>query len=199
MTDPEEPVAPTAPDPPARPRQPGKKDRLVQTRVPRELEHRIKEEAERRRMTVSQLVRNLLEDTVEFVGDVLISVDDIVADSVEFAGHVSRDAMHAAGVAARDGRRAANHGGRRRARSKRQSRPVRTDTAPDRASENDRVDPAPQHDTSLDHVAAWNPVILNRPVDCSRCGAELERGDHGYAGLGDGPVAWLCESCIDRL
>ena len=71
MSDPDDPTRhdpPTPPEPPAQPTPPtsptpptppssARKDRLVQTRVPRELEDRIKEEAGRQRLTVSQLVR----------------------------------------------------------------------------------------------------------------------------------------------
>ncbi len=194
MTEPNDLNDPTAPVPPAPPAQRGKKDRLVQTRVPRELEHRIKEEAERRRVTVSQLVRNLLEDTVEFVGDVLVSVDDIVADSVEFAGNVGRDALRVAGAAAREGRRV-NEEDRRRGRSSGRKR----ETSPTTAGQTGVAEPDESRDASLDHIDAWNPVVLNRAVACSQCGAELARGDHGYAGLGDGPIAWLCGGCIVEL
>ena len=38
---------------------------------------------------------------------------------------------------------------------------------------------------------AWNPVILNKTVECARCAAALARGQRGYAGLGRGPTAWL--------
>ena len=69
------PAAPTPPAPapaPAAPLPPGddsdRKDRLVQTRVPRDLERRVKGEARRRRLSVSQFVRTLLgHDTSEGV------------------------------------------------------------------------------------------------------------------------------------
>ena len=44
-----------------------RKDRLIQTRVPESLESALKEEATRRRLPVSQLVRNILEDTLTIV------------------------------------------------------------------------------------------------------------------------------------
>ena len=42
-----------------------RKDRLVQARVPERLESTLKEEARRRRTTVSQMVRTILEDTFD--------------------------------------------------------------------------------------------------------------------------------------
>jgi len=73
-----------------------KKDRLVQTRIDRELETRLKEEADRRRISVSQFIRNLLEDTLDLVDGVLTGVDDIVADSRDFADQVRREAVEVA-------------------------------------------------------------------------------------------------------
>jgi hypothetical protein len=62
-----------------------RKDRLVQARVPRELEETLKEEARRRRLTVSHLVRNVLEDTFNLVDGVVQDVDRIVSDSLTLA------------------------------------------------------------------------------------------------------------------
>ena len=57
-----------------------RKDRLIQARVPRELEGVVKEAARRNRLTVSQLIRNLLEDTFEIVTTVVDEVDHLVED-----------------------------------------------------------------------------------------------------------------------
>src|SRR5262245_27810944 len=67
-----------------------RKDRLIQTRVPESLESALKEEATRRRLPVSQLVRNILEDTLTIVGDVVDGVDAIVQDSIK----LGRDVGH---------------------------------------------------------------------------------------------------------
>jgi hypothetical protein len=77
---------------------PGRKDRLIQTRVPRDLESTLKREAQRRRLTVSHLIRNILEDTFQLVDDVVANVDEIVSDSVELARRVRRDARRVAGA-----------------------------------------------------------------------------------------------------
>jgi len=73
-----------------------RKDRLVQTRVPRGLESTLKREARRRRLTVSHLIRNILEDALQLVDDVVANVDEIVTDSVEIARRVKRDARRVA-------------------------------------------------------------------------------------------------------
>ncbi len=66
-----------------------RKARVIQTRVPEELESTLKEAAEKRRMTVSHLIRNVLEDTFNLV-------DHIVADSSALVEQVSRDAKKVA-------------------------------------------------------------------------------------------------------
>lgn len=56
------------------------------------MEATLKEEARRRRTTVSQLIRALLEDTFDLVDGVVGGVDRLVTDSVELAQQVRRDA-----------------------------------------------------------------------------------------------------------
>lgn len=136
-----------------------RKDRLIQTRVPRELASTVKEEARRRRLTVSQLIRNVLEDSLRLVDSVVEEVDQLVSDSVELAQQARR-----IGQSARRRRLPAS-------------------------------DP-------LEEVRAWQPVILNRPAECSKCGTAIARGEDGYAGLSDEggrPRAWLCRGCVETL
>ena len=119
-----------------------RKDRLIQARVPEKLETTLKDEARRRRTTVSQMIRNILEDTFHLVDGVVSNVDQLVSDSVELAQQVGRDA-------------------------RRLGETARSAFAPCR-------DPLPDAEERLAHVAAWNPVVLNRPVPCSKCGADPE-------------------------
>lgn len=141
-----------------------RKDRLIQTRVPREMETHLKAEAERRRLSVSQLVRNLIEDTLDLVDDVVTDVDQIVSDSVHLARNVGRNARKLA---------SAGH----------------------RARRDDEADPAA--------VAAWQEVVMNRALPCSRCDTTIPRSARGYLGIADetdaAPRAWLCTECIDAL
>ena len=144
-----------------------RKDRLIQTRVPETLETTLKDEARRRRTTVSQMIRTVLEDTFHLVDDVVANVDMIVSDSVDLAQRVGRTAR----------RRAADA-----------DAPC-GEALPDAA---DRIAP----------VQAWNEVVLNQAVDCSKCGAELPRGRRAYLGLCDDPTqarAWLCASAVEAL
>jgi hypothetical protein len=168
-----------------------RKDRLVQTRVPRDLETRLKREARRRRVSVSQFIRNVLEDTFDLVDGVLGSVDDIVTESKEFASQVRRDAAHVASAARRRTGARRDQPGRREAAA---PPPVPADAE----AEESRA----ASDAELAEVQAWNPVILNRSIHCSRCGDRMARGERGYAGLseaGDRAPAWLCHHCIEEL
>ena len=69
-----------------------RKDRLIQTRVDEELETALKNEATRRRLPVSQLVRSILHDTLHLVDGVVDGVDAIVQDSVKMAKRAGADA-----------------------------------------------------------------------------------------------------------
>ena len=80
------------------------KDRIVQTRVPRDLESVLKREARRRRLTVSHLVRNVLEDAFALVDGVVANVDELVTDSVELVRKVGSDARRVAGAVREVGR-----------------------------------------------------------------------------------------------
>ena len=151
-----------------------RKDRLIQTRVPEKLETTLKDEARRRRTTVSQMIRNVLEDTFDLVDGVVANVDQIVTDSVELAHQVGRDARKIGqlGQAA-----------------------FRDLGAP-------CEDPLPDAEERLSHVQAWNEVVLNQPVPCTRCGAELPRGRIAYTDLSDQrdePRAWLCARAVDSI
>lgn len=70
-----------------------RKDKVIQTRVPRDLESSLKEAAERERVPVSQLIRNVLEDSFDLV-------ESVVADSSQLVENVTRDARRIAESAA---------------------------------------------------------------------------------------------------
>jgi len=69
-----------------------RKDRLVQTRVPEDLDTTLREQASRKRVSVSQLIRNVLEDTFDLV-------DNVVAETASFTQAVKRDAKRIAASA----------------------------------------------------------------------------------------------------
>ncbi|MCU1277227.1 MAG: hypothetical protein JWM53_773 [bacterium] len=77
-----------------------RKDQLVQTRVPGELSQTLREAAKKNRVTVSQLIRNVLEDTFDLV-------DDVVGEAVSLGHSVKRDALRIAETAKGRGKRVA--------------------------------------------------------------------------------------------
>jgi len=158
---------------PERPRPLPRKDRLIQTRVPRHVEETLKREARRRRVTVSQLIRNLVEDAFQLVDGVVADVDQIVADSVSLARSVGATA-----------RRIARRG------------------APPAAKPSAPAAQPSARGADLSHVYAWSEVVLHRPARCAACGSGIPRGERGFTGLSDEPGAprvWLCAPCIERL
>ncbi len=66
-----------------------RKQRVVQARIDEELSETLQREAKRKRLTVSQLIRNVLEDTFDLV-------DHVVADAVQLGQSVKRDAKRIA-------------------------------------------------------------------------------------------------------
>jgi hypothetical protein len=87
---------PRAPRRPRRGRAPlpegERKDHLIQARVDEELDEALRDAAKARRVTVSQLVRNVLEDTFRLV-------DNVVADAAHLTATVKRDAQRIAASA----------------------------------------------------------------------------------------------------
>jgi hypothetical protein len=164
-----------------------RKDRLIQTRVPEDLESTLKREARRRRLTVSHLIRNILEDTFQLVDDVVANVDEIVTDSVELAKRVGRDAKRVADAV-------------REAVA--EAPPGEEAAAPSEAAPGAATEPASDDDAPIAHVYAWNRVVLNRAATCARCATDLARGSEGFVGLSDeanGPRVWLCSGCGESL
>jgi hypothetical protein len=75
-----------------------RKDQLVQTRVPGELSQTLRDAAKKKRVTVSQLIRNVLEDTFDLV-------DNVVGEAVSLGHTVRRDALRIAESAKGRGKR----------------------------------------------------------------------------------------------
>jgi hypothetical protein len=69
-----------------------RKDRLIQTRVDEGLDETLRDAAKQQRVTVSQLIRNVLEDTFHLV-------DNVVQDAANLGAAVKRDAQRIAASA----------------------------------------------------------------------------------------------------
>lgn len=149
-----------------------RKDFLIQTRVPEGLDNVLKEEARRRRVTVSQLIRNVLHDSFELVDNVVANVDHIVNQSQLLARNVARDAQRvAASASGQDVLRPP---------------PV----------------PAPAAASPLAGVYGWQKLIMNRTETCAVCGGEMERGTEGLRGQSDNALApgvWIHPDCLKKV
>jgi hypothetical protein len=188
-----------------RERRQARKDRLIQTRVAEELESTLKREAARRRLTVSHLIRNTLEDTFSLVEGVTTDVEQLVSGSVELAAAVGRDARRLASLV-------------RGRSSAADAVPATDDVSPldlatpeprgnegqapaATAASRQRSVPGPPAD-SLDHIYGWNRLVANRSATCTLCGTAIERGDDALVGHSDDPSqprAWLCSGCGETL
>lgn len=178
-----------------------RKDRLIQTRVPQDLESTLKDEARKRRLSVSHLIRNVLEDTFSLVDNVVSEVDRVVTDSVEMVATVKRDAARLAATA-------------RGETSHREVRP--------RAPEAEAVDvgaqeveqaaaappaaaasvPEPLSQGALAEVYGFQELVLNRSAQCANCGSQIARGTRAYLGMTDRvelPRVWVCQPCLGTI
>jgi len=173
-----------------------RKDRLIQTRVPQNLESTLKDEARRRRLSVSHLIRNVLEDTFNLVDNVVVEVDRVVSDSVEMAKTLQRDAQRLAATAR--GETAHRESNPPQEQTERiEVEVVSHESEPPLEALNDA---AAARD--LSHVYAWQELTLNRPAQCARCGVSLARGERAHMGLTESrelPKAWLCQTCLEAI
>jgi hypothetical protein len=169
------------------------KDRLIQTRVPEDLESALKDAARQRRLSVSQLLRTMLEDTFHLVDDVISEVDHLVQDSVGLARQVREDAARIAEPARREPPARSPAEDPRPAPARSPAEAPRPAPAP--------AAPAPAA-AALDHVLAWNKVVLNRDAACATCGKALQKGGAAQLGLSQqpgSPPVWLCSACSEKM
>jgi len=142
----------------------------------------------RRRLTVSHLIRNTLEDAFNLVEGVTKDVGQLVTGSVELAAAVSRDAKRIASIVR--GQKAPDD-----------STPAEADSQAELEIEVGDA-PASAEADPLAHVYGWNRVIANRESACSKCKAAIERGDDALVGISDDssrPRAWRCSVCAESL
>lgn len=171
------------------------KDRLIQTRVPEKLENALKEEAKKRRLTVSHLIRNMLEDTLDIVDTVATGLDDIARSSAGLAEQVARDAGKIASVARESFKRPYDVPGGE----------GKGDPGSAKASTAANASPGASGTaakSALDAVLAWNPVVVNKTTQCASCDRELDRGNNAFLGIQvdpTAPPAWLCSACMSNI
>jgi len=183
-----------------------RKDRLIQTRVPQNLESTLKDEARKRRLSVSHLIRNVLEDTFNLVDNVVTEVDRVVADSVGMAQTLKRDAQRLAATArGQTAHRAAAAADESSDDPPEAGGPGRPQSEPEEPATSEgeppsNADPLPTK-AALASVYGFQELLLNRPAQCASCGAAIARGARAFLGMTDvpGPRLWVCQDCVDAL
>jgi hypothetical protein len=167
-----------------------RKERVLHTRIPASLEEEIKRLADALAIPVSNLVRNILQDTVGMVGTVADHVEGVVTGLRDDARNLSSHV-----VADRDNlrHRWANY----QARQTRAQKNGATESAP---SEAEPPVAAPETPPALDGIFGWQPLTLNVGTACALCARELSRGAEAFLGLGDDPKRriFICPGCLPR-
>lgn len=184
-----------------------KKEKVLHTRIPVELEQEIKDRAEKLRVPVSNLVRNILEDAFALVQHVGSNVEQVV-------GQVTRDAERLSATAASHATRVAE--GLSAATRVPGSVPPK-ETKPSQQEQDGpaikspvpAVPPAeakpsgPSEATAeaRARVFAWQPVTLNILDRCADCGRTMDPGDSAQFGL-TGAMSdrvFICNLCAQKL
>ena len=184
-----------------------RKDRLIQTRVPQDLESTLKDEARKRRLSVSHLIRNVLEDTFSLVDNVVTEVDRVVHDSVGVAQALRRDARRLAATArgetAHRDRRAADEAGTQDEDAPPNETQGTGTAAPTAGGAVASAPPAVDLQSGpLADVYGFQELVLNRAADCANCSSQIPRGTRAYLGMtdkADQPRVWVCQECLDTI
>ena len=197
-------------------RERGRKERVLHTRITEQLADDIRRVADDLRMPVSNLVRNVLEETfsvVESVTDNLGTwLEDVANEVAEGRDRGPRPRRWARSWAR------ARESGERPLRSREQDAWERSwdERAPagpaaPAGTPHEPADPPPPEGAApgggsgtrehpdFSRVLGWQPLVLNRPQSCAECGRLLVRGDHAFLGFTDSGVSgWvLCQVCMD--
>ncbi len=145
-----------------------RKERVIHARIPPGLEEDLKKLADALRMPVSNLIRNILHDTVSAVDRGGQTVEELV-DGV--SGHVGKEA-----------------GDLRRKWARYEAQRGRP--APEA--------PRPTTKDPLAAVFGFQPIVLNVAAKCAVCGKELARGARANLGLTDRPGrrVFVCDACV---
>lgn len=179
------------------------KDKVLNARIPEELDRELRAQAERLDVPVSQLVRNILQRTVDLVGNFSGNVEHLITDVVE-------DVAGFRACALGEGERSALE--KRIARvlawqTVRLQQPARCAWSASRLDVGDEAclgildDGSPSvilGPQALEAVLAqrtpqelWVPVRLNRSATCAETGAVIDEGAEAYIRPGTKPLQVL--------
>jgi hypothetical protein len=145
-----------------------RKERVLHTRISEQLARDIRQMAEDLRVPVSNLVRNVLEETFSVVESVSDDMGEWLEDVIDQAERAS-DRIH-------------RFQRRRRAREAREAH---------RRQESELTE-------AFGDIEAWQPVVLNAPRRCDADRREMRRGEDAFVGLTASGLSgtYLCPSCV---
>ena len=180
-----------------------RKERVLHTRISDQLAEDIRALAEDLRVPVSNLVRNVLEEAFSaaerVTGDVGEIVEEVVAEAERAAERLHRfregqgdreerirrrleQASQQVGHAAERFADAVDRMAQRaRERAERRAAAEAAQATPPPSP---RPDPSEVGGVDLSEVAAWQPVVLNRPQRCAVTGRLMAAGERAFLGIG---------------
>jgi hypothetical protein len=203
-------------------RERGRKERVLHTRISEQLAEDIRRAADDLRVPVSNLVRNVLEETFSVVESVTDSLGTWLEDVATETGQPHRHRSHR-----HRRRRWARHWARGRDGEASPSMAAPEEPAWENSWEESPAacpeaqpgekaapngvamagevpaEPAapsqPVHRPDFPEVLGWQPLVMNRRQACADCGRLLVRGDRAHLGLTQGGVSGLvlCRACMD--
>lgn len=151
-----------------------KKEKILNLRIDRDLEDKIRSEAKRINVPISNLVRNILEDTFTLVDGIGENVETMVRNVVGNAGNVAGTFK----TAVKD---------------------FVTVEDRDSAASGTVVEKTPKD--FIEDVSAWQEVTAGKAASCASCSGEINRGDKAHLGVADttGKKLFLCGACIGSV
>lgn len=188
-----------------------RKDRVLNTRIPEELDREIREQAERLDLSVSEFVRDVLQRTVNLVGNLSGNVENLVngiRDDVEEFRQLADPAAAVREAAIRSLRRSVVGW-----QSLRLSRPTRcavtgkelaAGAAAHIGIRTDGRRGAVVSPEGLDRVLGrsdeqWVPITLQQAMVCAHTGVSMAPGEKAWASLESQPPRFISEAAFTAL
>jgi hypothetical protein len=203
-----------------------RKERVLHTRISEQLSEDIRNFAADLRVPASNLVRNVLEEVFTVVDGVSDDVGDLFDDLIEEAEGVRERVRNQAASSQRrrhrgSGRRRCRSRHRRHDRNdddldaeaeadatveaefERDEALEKADVASASESSTPETNQAPRAEARpraaelFPEILGWQPLVLNRDLECGRCSRSMAAGESAFLGLGDQGLTQiaLCGRC----
>ncbi len=189
-----------------------RKDRILNTRIPADLDRELREQAERLDMPVSELVRGVLTRTVDLLGNLTGNVEHLVNNIVEDVSAFGSGLAPGADAGRDTAREAIDHVvGWQQIRIHQPTRCALTGAELARGTSaqlgiSDEGRPAVIiSDEALEALLAESTkappmvaITLTRAVTCGATGREMQPGERAWFRPGAQPVVFVCDEAHDN-